>query len=209
MCEGRIMYKRFMVFIDGTNFLSQIGRELEITFDAQKPPLSAFDIAAELIRRIQNGISSDNTILQQPPVRSFWFGSYQGDEDYHIELIEYLRLRRFEPVLFKARNKKEKGVDIALTREMLLNAFQQNYEIGLVIAGDEDYLELINDVKRFGIQVYGSFFQGQGLSRELKLTFDYFRPMNDINNIDEFMASRKEKILKEVIAQKKENNQSS
>jgi uncharacterized LabA/DUF88 family protein len=195
-----------MVFIDGTNFLSQIGRVLNITFQAHKPPFSAFDLAAELIRRIQNGISRDNTILQHPAIRSFWFGSYKGDEAYHIELIEYLRLRGFEPVLFKMKNKQEKGVDIALTRQMLLNSFQQNYDVGLVIAGDEDYVELINDVKRFGIVVHGSFFEGLGLSRELKLTFDYFRPMDDINNIDKILTSKKEKILKEVKVQKKEDS---
>lgn len=193
-----------MVFIDGTNFLSQIGRVLNITFQAQKPPFSVFDLAADLIGRIQNGISTDNTILQHPAIRRFWFGSYQGDEDYHIELIEHLRPRGFEPILFKIKNKKEKGVDIALTREMLLNSFQQNYDVGLVIAGDEDYVELINDVKRFGIVVHGSFFEGKGLSRELKLAFDYFRPMDDINNIDKILSSKKDKILKELKAQKKE-----
>jgi uncharacterized LabA/DUF88 family protein len=135
-----------------------------------------------------------------------WFGSYHGDEDYRIELIEHLRPRGFEPILFKINKKKEKekGVDIALTREMLLNSFQQNYDVGLVIAGDKDYVELINDVKRFGIVVHGSFSEGQGLSRELRLAFDYFRPMDDINNIDKILSNKKDEILKELKAQKKE-----
>ena len=200
------MYKRYMVFIDGTNYLSQIGRVLDIKFHAQKPPFPVFDLASDLITRIQNSVSRDNTILQHPPIRRFWFGSYQGDEDYHIDLKEYLRARSFEPILFKAKNKKEKGVDIALTREMLLNTFQQNFDIAIVIAGDEDYIELINDVKRFGIVVFGSFFKGQGLSRELKLTYDYFSPMDDLNKIDEILSNRKEKILKEIKGVKKANN---
>ena len=172
-------HKKFMIFVDGTNFLSQIAREFDIKYDGQKPPFSALDAATAFINHISNEMVKNAAYGLDIPVRKFWFGSYKGDENYEYDLKKYLRGKSYEAVLFKAINNKEKGVDIALTREMLLNAFNQNYDVGLVIAGDEDYVELINDVKRFGIHVRGAFFAGKGLSKKLQITYDQYFEMGD------------------------------
>ena len=68
---------------------------------------------------------------------------------------------------------------------MLVNAFNQNFDVGYLVAGDEDYVGLINEVKRYGPIVRGIFFQ-HGLSEELRLAFDSFKYFNqDIwNSID-------------------------
>ena len=196
--------RKFMVFVDGTNFLSQIAREFGIKYDGQKPPLSALEAGTSFINYISNEMVKNTAIGLGIPIRKFWFGSYKGDENYEYELKQFLRQRSFEAVLFKAVNNREKGVDIALTREMLLNAFHQNYDVGLVVAGDEDYVELIHDIKRFGINVWGAFFKGNGLSKELKISYDTYFEMSDdkrIQNqyakfakaIDDEMKSRKKK----------------
>ena len=62
---------------------------------------------------------------------------------------------------------------------MLVNAFNQNFEIGMLIAGDEDYVELVHEVKRYGAIIRGAFIN-RGLSDKLKIAFDqYYDLMKD------------------------------
>jgi uncharacterized LabA/DUF88 family protein len=58
----------------------------------------------------------------------------------------------FNPVVFKrdSDQKKAKGVDIALTKDMLSHAFRDNYQIAVLVAGDGDYVPLVEEVKRLG-----------------------------------------------------------
>ena len=158
---------RVMVFIDGTNLLTQLSRAISINFRAEKPPHNAIILSKMLISKIVN--PSKNMKI----IRHYWFSSYQGNEETRKDLRNHLRESKFEPVLFKLGDKGEKGVDIALTKEMLVNAFQQNYDIGVLIAGDEDYVGIVNEVKRYGQVIWGAFFE-HGLSPELKYSFDTF-----------------------------------
>ena len=75
-----------------------------------------------------------------------------------------------------ARQGKEKRVDLAIAREMLLNAFQHNYQVAVLVAGDEDYVDLVEDIKHFGIRVTGSFFSNR-TSEKLTLAVDYFHEL--------------------------------
>ena len=51
-----------------------------------------------------------------------------------------------------------------------------NYDAAVLIAGDSDYVPLVEEVKRRGKVVYVGFFVGpkSGLSEELKLSSDGF-----------------------------------
>jgi uncharacterized LabA/DUF88 family protein len=73
-------------------------------------------------------------------------------------------------------SRKTKGVDISLTTDMLSNAFMNNYDAALLVAADADYIPLVEQVKRLGKVVYGSFFEHRegGLSEELRLASDTF-----------------------------------
>lgn len=163
---------RMMVFFDGTNFLVQLSKHLGLDFRAEKPQWAAISMAAELINRL---ISFKNIKV----IRKYWFASYIGSEEFLIEYRSQLRQRGFEPKLFRKRGNREKGVDIALTKEMLVNAFQQNCDLVVLIAGDEDYVELIEEVKRYGQMIYGVFFR-EGLSEHLRLACDKFQYIDQI-----------------------------
>ncbi len=56
---------------------------------------------------------------------------------------------------------------------MLVNSYFNNYDVAILIAGDEDYLGLVNEVKRYGPIMRGGFFR-HGLAENLLLEFDYF-----------------------------------
>ena len=186
-------YKKMMVFIDGSNLLIEMGKKINISFRADKPPLAALNLSNFIINQVINGQGFVK-------IRRYWFASFQGDEEYKLGLSKHLRKLDFEPILFKKRNGKEKGVDIALTMKVLVNAFNQNYDIAYIIAGDEDYLGLLREVKRYGPIIYGSFFS-EGLSERLELEFDVFR------NLDFSLNQDRAKELVEEIKKEIEDNQ--
>lgn len=160
--------RRLMVFVDGTNLLQGLARVLDIPFRADKPPERALNFAVAYVDHACDNISFSL-------IRKYWFGSYKGTEEYCLQLREYLRKNGFEPILFRRKDGREKGVDIALTKQMLVNAFNQNFDTAILVAGDEDYVELVREVKRYGPQVYGTYFPSKhGLSDELRLAFDDF-----------------------------------
>ncbi|HEX9597179.1 MAG TPA: NYN domain-containing protein, partial [Anaerolineales bacterium] len=87
--------------------------------------------------------------------------------------------------------------DIALTKEMLVNAFHQNFNIGILVSGDEDYVSLVNEVKRYGAVLWGAFFN-HGLSNELFLACDHFIKFNEPVTDKESWRNRIQKIESEV-----------
>ncbi len=188
--------QRFMLFIDGTNFLIELGKELELSICAEKPPLSSFKFAEMIVNDITRYVNQDYII------RKYWFGSYQGDETFGKDLRQHLKAHDFEPILIKKKHGKEKGVDISLTKEMLVNAFNNNFDVAFLISGDEDYLTLVNEVKRYGVKLYGAFFN-HGLSDELKLAFDKFNLISKNELISKNWEKIREEISKEISKVKK------
>lgn len=157
-----------MVFVDGSNFIGQLAQEKNLSCRSDKPQKDCFELARLMILRIAH-------LGPQPmdTIRSYWFGSYTGSEEDFTDYCACLRKGGFESVLFRRRKTREKGVDIALTKEMLVNSFQRNFDVGLLIAGDEDYVGLVREAKRYGGSIRGAFFE-TGLSKHLHLEFDFF-----------------------------------
>lgn len=180
---------KVMGFIDGSNLLIELSKELKIKFRADKPPLPVLSIALLLINHLFNAYG-------KTPIRKYWFASYQGNDEDHMTYAKELRRLTFEPVLFKNNNGKEKGVDIALATEMLVNAFNQNYDIGVIVAGDKDYVGLVKEVKRYGAIIHGAFFE-HGLSVDLALSVDKFHDIIKNDNIN-FEAEPWAKYVSEV-----------
>ncbi|GAB1267215.1 NYN domain-containing protein [Aurantivibrio infirmus] len=108
-------------------------------------------------------------------IRSFYYTCARGDLQ-KIESIEdeLLALGISDPRVFKKNsNNRSKRVDITLATEMLSNAYYNNYDVAILVAGDEDYVPLIQEVKRTGKQVAVWFFSS-GLSKYLRKESDVF-----------------------------------
>ena len=56
---------------------------------------------------------------------------------------------------------------------MLSQAYHDNYEVAVLVAGDEDYVPLAQEIKRTGKQVAVWFFD-DGLSHHLRRESDIF-----------------------------------
>ncbi len=107
-------------------------------------------------------------------VRSYYYTSVQGDDDELDRVRAALWEIGFQPEVFKKqKGQKSKGVDITLTKDLLLHAFHNHYDIAVLVAGDADYIPLINEVKRFGKIVCVAFF-GEATPTHLRLCADFF-----------------------------------
>lgn len=110
-----------------------------------------------------------------PALRASYYTSVQGDEPLVNEVRLQLWRLGFDAHVYKKSRpeQKAKGIDIALTKDMLSHAFLGNYPAAVLMAGDGDYVPLVEEVKRLGKLVYVCFFSN-GLSPELKLACDGF-----------------------------------
>jgi hypothetical protein len=114
--------------------------------------------------------------LATKPLRAHYYTSVQGDNTAIQEVREALHRLRFAPKVIQkmSSQRSSKGVDISLATDMLVNAFQGNYDVALLYAGDGDYVPLVEELKRMGKVVYLVFFAHEGLSNDLRLACDHF-----------------------------------
>src|SRR5437667_2576926 len=76
-----------------------------------------------------------------PPIRSHYYTSTTGDTDFVDGVRAKLRNLGFYPEVFsKPKGARSKGVDITLTKDMLSDAFMNNYDDAVLLAGDADYI---------------------------------------------------------------------
>lgn len=168
-----------MCFVDGENFTIRAqnfakseGFNLDEGPDYQKdifawfPRLRTLDVI--LYGRSYGSYSR--------PVRTYYYTSVVGDENTIKTVRESIWNLGFHPEVFKKSKKQEKakGVDIALAKDFLSNAFRDNYDVAFLFAGDGDYVPLVEEAKRIGKTVCVVFFSSQGLSNSLKLAADHF-----------------------------------
>jgi len=120
--------------------------------------------------------------LQPVAIRSYYYTSVVGDDVRLAAVREQLWQLGFQPEVFKkdADRKRTKAVDIALTTDFLWNAFQDNYDVAVLFAGDGDYVPMVNAVKRLGKVVYVAFFYASGLSPALRLSADESFSIDDV-----------------------------
>jgi uncharacterized LabA/DUF88 family protein len=123
-----------------------------------------------------SGFVGTNNRLRDAAVRAYYYTSLVGDDAFIWDVKLQLRACKFSPEGFKrdSRHAKAKGVDIALTKDMLSHAFRDNYKIAVLVAGEGDYLPVVQEVQRLGKLVFLLFFENEGLNPKLKLAADNF-----------------------------------
>lgn len=126
--------------------------------------------------------------LQDRGVRAHYYTTVVGSEETLKDVRAELRTLGFSAHVFKkdAQTGKTKGVDVTLTKDVLSHAYQDNYDAAFLVAGDGDYVPLVDEVQRQGKIVYVAFFEGgpaMGLSGDLKVAADRFVPLNHIFSV--------------------------
>jgi uncharacterized LabA/DUF88 family protein len=116
-----------------------------------------------------------------PAQRCYYYTTTGGGREAADLVHDELMRHGFSPIVVhrSSNQKKAKGVDIALTKDMLLQAFLNNYDVAVLVAGDGDYQPLVEEVKRLGKWVVVSFFSEEdGLNPRLRRAADQFAPLN-------------------------------
>jgi len=138
---------------------------------------------------------STGTMLDSIPERCVYFASCPGDQIQTTE--KELHDFGFEPQVFKrekpdsfAKEKKAEGItvitrpkqlDIAIATRVLEDAANNTFHQCILVAGDEDYVPLVEAVKRKGKIVWVLAFR-KYLSKHSKLEIvaDRFLPFDDV-----------------------------
>lgn len=75
---------------------------------------------------------------------------------------------------------KQKGVDVHLAVDMITKAYHEQYDFAILLAGDDDFLDVINAVKDSGKRVFGMYFKAH-ISNNL---YDALDARIEIDNFD-------------------------
>lgn len=177
------------MFVDGENFTIR-GQQLAVSNALALAPGSHYEKDVFLwfpgLSARTNPFGNPPLKLQPTAVRSYYYTSTTGDENRLTTIREALWSLGFQPEVFKrdANTKRSKGVDIALAKDFLCNAFFGNYDVAVLVAGDGDYVPMVNEVKRMGKVVYVAFLYDHGLSSALRLVSD------ECFRLDEFFCKQ-------------------
>lgn len=161
LLTGQAMNNRWMQFVDGENITCRTQELVKKAgFDILDGPTYQRDVFLWPAEH-PAAFGYPPWIGNFQPLRSYYYTSAKCDQPGIEEIERKLRHIGFEPHVFKKDrpNEKAKGVDIALTKDMLSHAFRDNYDAAVLVTGDGDYLPLIDEVKRLGKLVYIFFIE--------------------------------------------------
>jgi uncharacterized LabA/DUF88 family protein len=124
----------------------------------------------------ESGVKGHWVSIQPYAIRASYYTAVVGSDQIRQEVNEKLWQLGFSAQVFRKdkQSQKSKGVDIALTKDMLSHAFRGNFDVAVLVAGDADYVPLVEEVKSLGKQVIISFFKEYGLSPSLRRAADAY-----------------------------------
>ncbi len=164
---------RVMIFIDGSNLYHSLKSNFKRT-------------------DIDMGKFSNRLLDKRRLIRIYYYNARVGQreepERYHdqqkffsgITAIPYceLRLGRLVYANWPGAPPYEKGVDIMLATDMITHSFKNNYDIAILVAGDNDYVGAIQAVKDNGKNLEVALFGKESSSRQLRITADNIISLN-------------------------------
>lgn len=157
-----------MVFIDGENLAirwkHQLGNASAPSHVEHVPNVFVWSPYLNMRQHIYCSI-----------IRRHYYTSAPGDIKVRDSYIDQLKSLGIEaPYVFpRTKSRGSKRVDITLSVEMLAHAYQKNYDAAVLVAGDEDYVPLVDAIKGAGRRVFLWFFE-DGLSYTLRRSSDYY-----------------------------------
>ena len=176
-----IIRKRFMTFIDG-GYLRAIVRE-NIGEYATKDYKEYYKIIDNLIQTISsNYLHSRGFEL----VRTYYYDAiHLPTEPEFKDQNEFFKnlqksLESFEIKLgrlIKGKELKQKGVDVLLSIDLVTKAFLDHYDLAVLVAGDDDFVDAVKIVKDYAGKKVAGVYQKERASERLIECFDFRYPI--------------------------------
>jgi len=167
-------YRRVMIFIDGgylrRNF-ENIYEHQRIDFAGLYVLLKNFAVEEhrrpELIRVYYYDSRADpEENLEEYKKQNEYFS---GIEEHAVYEVKLARIRKAGK---EGEKKKQKGTDVLLAVDMITKALMDHFDVAILLAGDDDLLDLVRAVKDFtDKRVYGAFYPGH-ISEALRRAYD-------------------------------------
>lgn len=154
---------RVMIFIDGSNLYHSVKGHFKRTdIDIGKFCNRLLD-KRRLVRIYYYNAEVGR---RQEPERS----RHQQAFFASVRSIPYceLRLGRLVYTNWPTAPPYEKGIDVLLTTDFLTHSFKNNYDIGILVAGDSDFVGAVQAVKDNGKNVEVALFGTERTSRPLR-----------------------------------------
>lgn len=165
---------RVMVFIDGENLSIRYGEMLN-----DKKPLKHVSFLKDVY--VWSHFLNLKSHRTCEIVRKYYYTSAIGDDLKLDDVTNSLKSEGIEaPRVFKKnKSRGSKQVDISLSVDMLTHANRKNYDVAVLVAGDEDYAPLVDAVMSEGRRVCLWFLE-KGLSPILKNRVDHYFSLEHI-----------------------------
>ena len=186
--------KNVMVFIDG-NYLRKYAKEKYntdlINYDKLGSYLASAAVGSypNLIRiyyydAIANMRDADKISdkherkIVEEKIRKY----IEEQEEYFdkINKQEFVTIRKGHLVVANKESPRQKGVDVLMAIDMLTAAYDRQYDWAVLVAGDSDFLELVNAVKQTGANIIGYYFKDH-VSKDLVNAFDKRRELDGLD----------------------------
>jgi len=159
--------ERVMIFIDGSNLYHSLKSFFKRT-DLDIGKLSNKLLEKRSLIRIY--YYNAKVGLKEEPQR------YRDQQRFFasVNAIPYSELRLGRLVYNNWPNSPpyEKGVDIQLATDMITHSFKNNYDVAVLVAGDNDYVGALQSVKDNGKHVEVALFGKEQTSRQLRSVAD-------------------------------------
>jgi uncharacterized LabA/DUF88 family protein len=173
-------YNRWMMFVDGENLTfgaQRAATERSVNLDDQK----AFPNYLKDVyfwppgRQANHQFWVKEVHSPERAERCYYYTCSHGDANELNRIRDCLCSIHFSPVVIhKPRGMRAKGVDISLTKDMLLQAFLNNYDVAVLVTGDGDFIPVVEEVKRFGKRVVVAFWDTRDLNSDSRRAADEF-----------------------------------
>ena len=96
---------------------------------------------------------------------------YKQKRENLLNFVKIFRGRKVIPRLldlkFRGNRAIQKGVDVQIAIDMLMMAFQNVYDVAILVSADSDFAGVIRAVQSLGKLVEVAYFGNEGLSGEL------------------------------------------
>ena len=158
---------RVMIFIDGSNLYNSVKNFFKRT-DIDIGKLG--NKLLEKRRLVRIYYYNAKVGLKEEPQR------YRDQQAFFasVNAIPYSELRLGRLVYNNWPNSPpyEKGVDIQLATDMITHSFKNNYDVAVLVAGDNDFVGALQSVKDNGKNVEVALFGKERTSYRLRMVAD-------------------------------------
>lgn len=165
-------YRSVMIFVDGGYLREGLKKE----FGDDRISLGGFKVLVNhLIGRV------GNARIRGELIRTYYYDAIvdesekkkRQEQSSFFNQMQNLPLCtvRLGRLVKTAEGYRQKGVDIMMAIDMLSKAYANHYEIAILLAGDGDFVDLVEAVKDAGKRVYGAYL-AEHVSKDLRESFD-------------------------------------